>query len=194
MTVAFPVHAPRLPPAPMSSPPTPHHRSRRVVLILLAVLVAAYLAITAIFFVAPPAGSVRHPQAVVVLGGYGNRVAAGVRLAQERHVGTVVLSTTARDCAPRIAGITLICFVPRPLTTQGEGRAIRRLARAHHWDRLLVVAGTTQITRAKLRIDRCYTGAVAFAGVDPSGVLGWVHYIAYDEAAMVKALVLQPGC
>jgi len=180
--------------APMSSPTAHRRRTRAVMAGVLAAIVAAYVVVTAVFFVAPQTGAVRHPQAVVVLGGYGNRVGAGVRLAHQRHVGTVVLSTTAHRCATHIGGMALICFLPRPLTTQGEGRAIRRLARAHRWDRLLVVAGTTQITRAMLRIDRCYHGQAAFAGVDPTGVLGWIHYIAYDQAAMVKAVVLQPGC
>ena len=64
----------------------------------------------------------------------------------------------------------------------------------HHWDRVIVVMPTTQATRARLRIGRCYPGQVLEVGVQPPGFWAWVRGIAYEWPALMKALVLQPGC
>ncbi len=88
----------------------------------------------------------------------------------------------------------LICFRADPLTTQGEGRAIAHLAAIHHWHRVIVVMPTTQATRARLRIGRCYPGQVLEVGVTPPGFWAWVRGIGYEWPALLKALVLQPTC
>ena len=172
-------------------------RSRRrrwwpVVVSLLVALLVAYAVVTVLVFVRPDLGSVRQPQAVVVLGGYGDRADQGIAVARADHIRTVALSTT--PLCPKVARLHIDCFWPVPLSTQGEARFIATAARLHHWDRIVVVAGTTQVSRARLRIDRCYQGQVAFVGVDPDGFFGWIHDIAYDQAAMVKAVVWQRGC
>lgn len=165
----------------------------------LVVLLVAYAVVTVLFFVRPDLGSVRRPQAVVVLGGYGDRLARGVAVARADHVRLLEISGDGpvghgSSRCPIEKGLVVRCFTPTPRSTQGEARAIAALARVHHWDRLLVVAGTTQVSRARLRIDRCYHGQVAFADIDPVGFSGWFHELAYDQAAMVKALLWQWGC
>jgi hypothetical protein len=166
-----------------------------VVIATVAVLVAGYAAVTAVFFVEPTLGSVARAQAVVVLGGYGNRDARGFAIARADHVRTVAVSWPPRSwCPPQQPGLKVLCFVPKPASTQGEARAVARLARAHHWKRMIVVAGTTQVARARLRLGRCYSGQVAFSGVDPPGLFSWLYEIAYEQAAFVKALVWQYGC
>ena len=168
---------------------------RTIVLAAVAVLIVAYGVVTAVVFVHPVLGSVADPQAVFVLGGYGHRADRAVEVARDRHVRTVELSigNTEADC-PRAAGVTIRCYAPDPASTQGEARSVERITRQHHWTRILVVAGTTQVSRARLRIGRCYTGQVAFADVDPTGFVQWVRDTVYDEAAMVKALLWQWGC
>jgi uncharacterized SAM-binding protein YcdF (DUF218 family) len=170
-------------------------RRRAILLGVVAVLVVAYVVVTVVFFVSPDFGTVSRPQAVVVLGGYGDRFAHGLAVARADHIDTVELSTGNTEAAcPKVAGIDLHCFAPHPASTQGEARAIAAMARQHHWDRLLVVAGTTQVTRARLRIGRCYGGQMAFSGVDPAGLLPWIHDIVYDQVAMAKAVLWQWGC
>ncbi len=88
----------------------------------------------------------------------------------------------------------LLCFRADPLTTQGEGRAIAHLAAVHHWHRVIVVMPTTQATRARLRVGRCYPGQVLEVAVTPPGFWAWVRGIAYEWPALMKALVLQPTC
>ncbi len=80
------------------------------------------------------------------------------------------------------------------MTTQGEARAIGHLATVHHWDRVIVVMPTTQATRARLRIGRCYPGQVLEVGVPAPGFWAWVRGIVYEWPALIKALVLQPTC
>jgi len=158
----------------------------------LAALLVGYVVVTVVFFLRPSLGSVSRPQAVVVLGGYGDRLAQGVAEARA-HPGSVLEVSVPGPC-PRVAGMAVHCFRPDPQSTQGEARAIAHLASAHHWDRLLVVAGTTQVSRADLRIGRCYHGEMAFADVDPQGIGSWLHFIAYDQAALAKAVAWQWGC
>ena len=178
--------------------PRRRRRTRRRILLGVAACVLALAAIvTERGFVRPPLGSVRHPQAVVVLDGYGAqaRVRRGFALARSDHVRFLVVSIAPGPYCPRSPqGLQVVCFVPDPQSTQGEARAVARIAGAHHWARLLVVAGTTQIARARLRLDRCFEGRMAFSGVDPAGLLGWLHYVAYDEAAMLKAELWQRQC
>jgi hypothetical protein len=64
----------------------------------------------------------------------------------------------------------------------------------HHWRRIIVVMPTTQATRARLRIGRCYSGQVLEVGAQPAGFWAWVRGIAYEWPALAKALVLQPSC
>ena len=114
------------------------------------------------------------------------------------YAPTVVLSLVpgyaCRLRPPRGSLVRLLCFRANPLSTQGEGRAIAHLAAVHHWDRVIVVMPTTQATRARLRIGRCYPGQVLEVGVTPPGFWAWVRGIAYEWPSLVKALVLQPSC
>jgi hypothetical protein len=170
-------------------------RRHRVLLGAAAVLVLAYLGVTVAFFVKPTLGAAAHPQAVVVLDGYGNRDAQGFALARLAHVRTVAVSWPpyASCPAPR-SGLRILCFVPHPANTQGEACAVARLARRHRWRSLMVVAGTTQVVRARVYLASAYSGHLAFSGVDPSGVIGWLYQIAYGQGGLVKALFSHRGC
>jgi hypothetical protein len=166
-----------------------------VLLAVVAVVVAAYAAVSVAFFVRPTLGSVAHPQAVVILQGYGTRDSRGLALARADHIGTVAVSWPPyTKCPASSPGLRVLCFRPRPVSTQGEAAAVGRLALAHGWDRLLVVAGTTQVVRAGVRLGRCTSARLEFSPVDPNGIGSWLYEIAYDQAALVKALVWQRSC
>jgi hypothetical protein len=87
----------------------------------------------------------------------------------------------------------LICFNPSPPTTQGEAEFVGRLARKYHWQSIAVVAITTQDSRARLRVERCFPGRV-YVVTAPIRLSTWPYQIAYEWAALVKALVFQRGC
>jgi hypothetical protein len=63
-----------------------------------------------------------------------------------------------------------------------------------HWTRIIVVVPTTQASRARLRIGRCYSGRVLEAAFSPQGIGQWLEQFAYECGAMFKELVLQPSC
>lgn len=163
-------------------------------------LVSAFVGLTFVLFVYPDVNAPQRSDAIVVLGGHGaGPFDEAVALARQHEAPTVVLSLVPGyachgSVLPQAPAVHLLCFRADPLTTQGEGRAIARLAAQHHWDRIIVVMPTTQATRARLRIGRCYPGQVLEVAVTPPGFWAWVRGIVYEWPALIKALVLQPSC
>lgn len=141
--------------------------------------------------------------AVVALGGL-TASADHARLLVERGAAPVlVLSnpyppgrapTVERACRGGQTGHRVICFEPRPSTTRGEAREIRALALAHGWDRVAVVAPTFHVSRARLLVQRCYSGTLLMLS-PPLRVsrLQLAYQYAYQSAGYVKAGLLR-GC
>jgi hypothetical protein len=163
------------------------------------VLVPAFVALTLRLFVFPDLNPPERSGAIVVLGGSGaGPIEEGVKLAREGYAPAIAFSVVPGSPCPRsiahLARERIVCFRADPLTTQGEARAIERLALPRRWQRVIVVMPTTQATRARLRIGRCWSGEVLEVAVTPRGIWGWVHGIVYEWGALGKALVLQPTC
>jgi hypothetical protein len=89
--------------------------------------------------------------------------------------------------------VTLICFNPVPATTQGESEFVGRLAAKYHWLSVAVVAITPQITRARLRIERCFPGRVYMVAASLTKST-WPYQVAYEWGSLMKALVIQRSC
>jgi uncharacterized SAM-binding protein YcdF (DUF218 family) len=160
------------------------------------VFVVAFAALTTRLFIWPDLNAPVHSDAIVVLGGTGLMpVQTGVDLADRGLAPMLVFSLVPSEvCTPSRHAYKVICFTASPQSTQGEARSIARLAKRYHWHRIIVVAPTPQATRARLRVGRCYPGQVLMYGVTPTSFVGWVHEIAYEWPALMKALVLQPSC
>jgi hypothetical protein len=183
----------------MSAVVGPKSTRARLVAALGVLLVLAIVGLTFPLFVFPDLNVPEKSDAILVLGGNGaGPFDEGVALARAHDAPTLVLSLLPQySCGrslPEYPSVHLLCFRADPLSTQGEGRAIAHLAAVHHWNRVIVVMPTTQATRARLRIGRCYPGQVLEVGVQPPGFWAWVRGIAYEWPALIKALVLQPGC
>ena len=86
-----------------------------------------------------------------------------------------------------------ISFNPSPGTTQGEAESVGRLAHKYHWRSIAVVTITPQASRARLRTERCFGGPV-YVVTTPIRLVSWPYEIAYEWAALVKALTVQRGC
>lgn len=177
-------------------------RSKRTWVIVAAVVLVvllAFVGLTLRLFVYPDLNAPVHSDAIVVLGGNGTGpTAKGEQLVREGYADTFVISLNpSQSCstfAAALSSVKVMCFRPVPSTTQGEGRAIAGLASANHWHRIIVVMPTTQATRARLRVGWCYPGQVLEVASEPDGLRGWVHGLFYEWGALVKALVLNPGC
>jgi hypothetical protein len=169
----------------------------RKALVALAAIFVVFCAVTARLFIWPAQGMPRQVSAIVMLDGPGDAYGVAVRLAAQHRASFLVVSQgtpASRDpCPPKVRGVTLICFHPVPATTQGEAEFVGRLAEKYHWQSVAVVTITPQATRARLRVQRCFTGNVytVTAGLTRSS---WPYEIAYEWGALIKALVVQRAC
>lgn len=88
----------------------------------------------------------------------------------------------------------VLCFTPDPVTTQGEARAIQRLAEEHNWHSINVVTNDFHVTRARIVIERCYSHELnMLAARQDSSLMLWAYRFAYETAAFVKVAGEQ-GC
>jgi hypothetical protein len=163
------------------------------------VIFIALSAVTARLFVWPVQGMPAHVSAIVMLNGPGERLGTAEGLAWQHRASFLVVSRPTpywghgSVCAPAIPHVKVICFVPSPATTQGEAEFVGRLAEKYHWTSLVLVSIASQDSRARLRVERCFSGPV-YVVTASLPLSAWPYEIAYEWAATVKALVLQRGC
>ncbi len=171
-------------------------RWRRLAATLAVVLIAA-IAASARLFVWPADGMPATVSAIVSLDRPGGTLNTALRLAEQRRASFLVISLGTPEsgygCPRPIAGVRLICFNPSPGTTQGEAEFVGRLAREYHWRSIAVVTITPQASRARLRTERCFGGPV-YVVTTPIRLVSWPYQIAYEWAALAKALTVQRGC
>lgn len=183
--------------APESGVPARHGRRRHRLAIALTVVFCLVCAATARLFVWPDQGMPPRVDAIVMLDSPGHPLKSAVRLATQHRAPFLVVSQgtpASRDpCPGPIPGVTLICFHPVPPTTQGEAEFVGRLAKKYHWRSIAVVAITPQDSRARLRVERCFPGQV-YVVTAPIRASIWPYQIAYEWAAVIKALVIQRAC
>ena len=103
------------------------------------VLLAGLGVTTARWFVWPPRGMPARVDAIVMLGGPGDRLRTTLALAWAHRAPVVVISRGSRYwghgsvCAPQIPRVRVICFRPDPATTRSEAEFAGRLAQRYHW-------------------------------------------------------------
>ncbi|CAO5246123.1 YdcF family protein [Frankia sp. AgKG'84/4] len=202
MTAAPPDRDPTVPAAPTTTGPTvrpaaprPSGRRRAIRRGLIGVLVLAFAATTARLFIFPDQDRPARVDAIVMFAGSPGRLERAVGLARAGYAPLLAISTPTADdpCPQEITGVEVVCFAPDPLTTQGESRWLAAAAAQRGWHSVIVITATTQTTRARLRLGRCYPGEARMIGVAPAK-LSWPYMIAYEWAALGKALILQRGC
>ena len=169
----------------------------RIFWLIAAAAAIAFVALTARLFVWPQTEVPRRAGAIVVLGSDRvnemRRVQEGKKLLLAGDAPVLAISDGDQPCSI-YATARVICFTASPDTTQGEARFIGRTARMRHWHSVIVVAGRPQVTRARIRIERCFSGSMAIVGVDPPSFEQWVYQVAYEWGATIKALTIQRGC
>jgi hypothetical protein len=171
-------------------------RGRKALITLAAVFILVCAA-TAQLFVWPDQGMPPRVSAIVMLDSPGHPLEVALRLAEQHRAPFLVVSQgrpVAHDPCPRpLPGVTVICFNPKPATTQGEAEFVGRLAKKYHWHSVAVVTITSQATRARLRVERCFPGQV-FVVTAPITLSMWPYQIAYEWGALIKALLIQRNC
>jgi uncharacterized SAM-binding protein YcdF (DUF218 family) len=163
-------------------------------LVAVALMVAAVVANLALF-VWPSTGALGHADAVVVLaGGDGERLDRGLELVRAGVAPTLVASTGPDRLCGSSQPFEVVCFIPSPETTRGEAEAIGRLADARGWKRIVLVTSNYHVTRARLLLDRCYSGTVEVAPAEPDqGPVAWIGAIVHEWGGLTDALVHR-GC
>jgi uncharacterized SAM-binding protein YcdF (DUF218 family) len=168
------------------------HRLGRVALGCACLVIAALVVASYLLFVRPSTSGTGRGDAVVVLaGGRGERLTRARALMDRDVAPTLAISNGTCGARRRYR---MICFRPDPQTTRGEAEAVRRLARANGWNRIVVVTSTYHVTRARILVHRCYAGHTVFVGATPpDGIAGWTKRIVHEWMGLVEALAVR-GC
>jgi len=165
---------------------------------LVAVLIIAFCVLSAQLFVWPSTGMPVRVDAIVVIGGLGDRVDYGMQLAREDKASYLVFSKglgwiPPGICTESVGSAKVLCFQPSPDTTQGEAEGTARLAKQYGWRSIAVVTTRDQAWRARLWFGRCFTGHIYSA----TAPLSWARaltVIPYEWGATVKAEVFDRSC
>jgi uncharacterized SAM-binding protein YcdF (DUF218 family) len=169
----------------------------RRVLAAVVVVVLAVGAVTTRLFVWPAQGMPARVSAIVMLAGPGDRLGAALRLARHHRAPVLVVSQGQHGyggpCPAATPGVTLVCFEPVPGDTRGEAEFVGRLARRDHWTSVVLVTSRAQDTRARVVVGRCFGGSI-YVVTGSLPLSAWPYQIAYEWAALVKALVLYRSC
>jgi hypothetical protein len=184
-------------PGPAPVPAPGGLRRRRLVRSAAGLVVVAFVLATAKLYVFPHRDTPARVDAIVMFAGSSGRLELAESLAQLGYAPVLAVSqpTASDPCPPdTIPNVQVVCFHPKPLTTQGEARWTGATAKARGWHSILVITSTPQDTRARLRLSRCYDGQVRVMSVDPSTRAVWAYMVTYEWAATLKALVLQRSC
>ena len=166
---------------------------------VLALVFVVFSAITARLFVWPATGMPAHVDAIVILGGQGNRLGLGEQLAKQGRSHVLVVSEGLPFtlppglCGQHTAAETVICFAPDPWTTQGEAEYTARLAKQYGWHSLVLVTTPDQIWRAELRFRRCFSGKL-YGVTTPLPAIWWPYAIPYQWLATAKAELVNTSC
>jgi hypothetical protein len=172
-------------------------RARRRIFAAIVALVVAFGVVTARLFVWPAQGMPTSVDAIVMLAGPGDRLPVALQLAREHRAPMLVVSRGwegyGGPCPPPIPDVKLICFDPDPPDTLGEAEFTSRLAKQYHWRSIVLVTTKGQDTRARMLVRRCFGGST-YVITAPLPLSNWPYEIAYQWAALVKALVLYRAC
>lgn len=146
----------------------------------------------------------QHADAVIVLAGaHDGRESYGLEVARQASAGTLVLSDPYPDndpimrhaCTGHRDSVTILCPDPVPATTRGEARQAHRLAREHHWTRIVVVSWRYHLPRARLIFSQCFSdrpGGLIMRAVPhdgPRSLAEWEYISLYQGFAAIKATV-----
>jgi uncharacterized SAM-binding protein YcdF (DUF218 family) len=145
---------------------------RRLVGLVVLALIIAYAVGVPLFLNRDDDPLPSSADAVVVLAGSGERLAAGQALIGGGISKTLVISAdrSRRDrrrdhlCRSKTPGV--ICVYPGPISSADEEQAITRLAERRDWDTIVLVTSRYSLFRVERAFRRCGNFRVVAYGVD----------------------------
>jgi hypothetical protein len=161
------------------------------------VVIATFVAVGGVlawFTVNPRVNSAPDVDALLVLATQDGAHEEARRLAEKGVTDLLIVSTSARSpaslCEEMPGGATVQCFVPDPVTTQGEAMRGTAIARERGVRSLGVLTFDHHIERSRMLVDRCWDGAVHMYEFRPArGARGYAYDFFYAMAAYGKAFL-----
>ena len=182
--------------------PKRHRRSPIALFVVVGVIVVFSVA-TYRLFVDPQIDPVRRSDAVVVIAGGPLRLKKGLELVHKKIVPLLIVSVPHGAWpyqweAPKICNGTkrsfrVVCFHPKPESTQGEARAVTRIAAERHLRSLIVVTSNFHVSRARLIMRRCFHGRLAVIGTPLNNPAKEPFWIAMEWPKLLYAETLNRG-
>ena len=175
----------------------------------MAVLLIGWVITVSVNIVFPAQGDVQdRSNAVVSLAPQHHRLATAQQLIAADHAETLMISYFERDVRGAAPGETItrvpvanycdaaeenqnVCFTPDEVSTIGEAFRVREIAQGASWNSVTVVTSRTHAFRAGYIFERCLGDDidVDLVYADPDlNAAQWAWHIAYENAALVKAL------
>jgi uncharacterized SAM-binding protein YcdF (DUF218 family) len=163
--------------SPASGGSTTIRNSRRWLLFgalgVVVFVAVVFAAMTLRLFVFPSTDQPTHVDGIVSLNGSneGARTALAVSLAEKGYAPVILFSRggeKADTSCPKVPKIAVVCFVDVPNNTRGEAEWAGRYAQQHDWHSLMIVPGRSQVTRARLLTERCFSGRVVVVPISAS--------------------------
>jgi hypothetical protein len=165
----------------------------------LALLAIALAGASVVLFVWAPFADTDpgKADAIVVLAGSRSRLPVGLDLFRRGVAPTLAISVDpsdkqrARYC--RLPGQGAFCFRADPFSTQGEARAVARLARERHWRTIAVVTSRFHLFRTRMLLRRCTEARLELV---PAKVAWWrwPEFVVTEWAKTAVALTTRRGC
>jgi uncharacterized SAM-binding protein YcdF (DUF218 family) len=175
----------------------PTVRARRTLLVtgvaVLGVLALALVVLNLRLFVWPASSTPARADAVVVLaGGDGERLDKGLELVRAGVAPALVVSTGPDELCANQYEFEVFCFLPHPDDTRGEAEAIGRIAKQQGWHHVVVVTSDYHATRARLLVERCFSGTVDVSAANSDkGPLSLLWAIGHEWGGLAEAAVHQ---
>jgi uncharacterized SAM-binding protein YcdF (DUF218 family) len=175
-----------------------HLVRRHPLIAAVLVVVVVFLVASSLLFVWPATDQPRHVDAILSLegGDEGARETTAVSLARRGYAPVLLFSRgspAAGTVCPRVFRVSVVCFFPHPAKTIGEISFASAYARRHGWHSLMIVAGHTQVTRARLLAERCFSGQIVMIPA-PVQVIDIPYEIVYEWGALTKAVLSDERC
>ena len=182
------------------------HKLLLIVLLLLISAIAVFSVATYRLFIDPQIDPVQHSDAVVVIAGGPLRLKKGIELVKQGIAPLLIVSNphggwAYKEEAPHLCDghgtrylFQVICFQPKPESTQGEARAVKRIAAARQLRSVIVVTSNFHVSRARLEMRRCYHGRLAVIGTPLNNPWKEPLYVALEWPKLTYAETLNRGC